>query len=403
VYAVRRFPTPFPEEATMTKVRAYAITAEAVAREAERAGGDYDKVDVSKIIKLDELELPALGPRDVKLKILAASAEHNVGHAALADTVNITAARGGKIYPGNSALGEVTEVGRDVSRVKPGDIVLTHCNGEPDANGFPLRIWAYDKPDSIGWYGEAAVVGDWQVVPAPLACGLNLWEMAALPLRAPTAYHLWRRAIGMFRVKLSREQRAVVNVLSFGGGVGELFLMLAKAEGHNAFFCSGSPERRAALEKLGIVGIDQKAFNRFKSKDDIKAFNKECKTLTADEGMHLVCDMLRGPVFDAGLAVSARCGVNVSAGWQLSQVVTYNSTLMSVKQVTIDHMHYETIIGVGAATELYGKVFKPTVHKEIYAFEDLPRCMEEMVKNVQTGIPVIRIAKELPAKVRALT
>src|SRR5262249_16020962 len=157
-------------------------------------------------------------------------------------------------------------------------------------------------------------------------CGLSLWEMAALPLRAPTAYHLWRRAIGMFRVKVTREQRAVVNAMSFGGGVGELFLMLAKAEGHNPFFSSASPEPRAALEKLGIHGIDQKAFNRFKSKDDIKAFNKQCKQLTGDEGMHLVCDMLRGPVFDAGLMVAARCGVNVSAGWQLSQVVTYNST-----------------------------------------------------------------------------
>jgi crotonyl-CoA reductase len=386
----------------MSKTRAYAITAEAVAHEAERAGGDFDEVDVSKIIKLDEIELRSLGPSDVRLKILAASAEHNVGHAALADTVNITAARGGKIYPGNSAIGEVVEVGPGVTRFQPGDIVLTHCNGEPDVYGFPLRIWAYDQPDSIGWYGEAAVVGDWQLVHAPLACGLSLWEMAALPLRAPTAYHLWRRAIGMFRVKVSREQRAVVNALAFGGGVGELFLMLAKAEGHNAFFCSGSPERRAALEKLGITGIDQKAFNRFKGKDDVKAFNKECKKLTADEGMHLVCDMLRGPVFDAGLAVSARCGVNVSAGWQLSQVVSYNTTLMSVKQVTIDHTHYETLVGVAAATELSGRVFKPTVHKEIYAFEDLPRCMAEMVKNVQTGIPIIRVAKELPAKVKAL-
>jgi hypothetical protein len=82
--------------------------------------------------------------------------------------------------------------------------------------------------------------------------------------------------------------------------------------------------------------------------------------------------------------------------------VTYNTTLMSVKQVTIDHTHYETLTGVTAATELYGKVFKPTVHKEIYAFEDLPRCMAEMVKNVQTGIPIIRVAKELPAKVRSL-
>jgi NADPH:quinone reductase-like Zn-dependent oxidoreductase len=316
--------------------------------------------------------------------------------------VNIAEARVGKIYPGNSALGEVTAVGSDVTKFKVGDIVLTHCNGEPDEYGFPLRIWAYDQPDSIGWYSEAAVVQDWQLVHAPLDCGLNLWEMAALPLRAPTAYHLWRRAIGIFRVKVTREQRAKLNVLSFGGGVGELFLMLAKAEGHDAFFCSGSPERRAALEKLGIKGIDQKAFNRFKGKDDIKAFGKECKKLTQDEGMHLVCDMLRGPVFDAGLAVAARCGVNVSAGWQLSQVVTYNSTIQSVKQVTIDHTHYETPPGIHAATELYGSVFKPTVHSEIYSFEDLPRCMAEMTRNTQNGIPIIRIAKEMPAKVAKL-
>jgi NADPH:quinone reductase-like Zn-dependent oxidoreductase len=386
----------------MAKTRAYAITAEAVAQAAKESGGDYDKVDVAKIIKLDELVLRDVGPKDVKLKILAASAEHNISHAALADTVNIAEARGGKIYPGNSALGEVTAVGSDVTKFKVGDIVLTHCNGEPDEYGFPLRIWAYDQPDSIGWYSEAAVVQDWQLVHAPLDCGLNLWEMAALPLRAPTAYHLWRRAIGIFRVKVTREQRAKLNVLSFGGGVGELFLMLAKAEGHDAFFCSGSPERRAALEKLGIKGIDQKAFNRFKGKDDIKAFGKECKKLTQDEGMHLVCDMLRGPVFDAGLAVAARCGVNVSAGWQLSQVVTYNSTIQSVKQVTIDHTHYETPPGIHAATELYGSVFKPTVHSEIYSFEDLPRCMAEMTRNTQNGIPIIRIAKEMPAKVAKL-
>jgi len=116
-----------------------------------------------------------------------------------------------------------------------------------------------------------------------------------------------------------------------------------------------------------------------------------------------VCDMLRGPVFDAGLAVAARCGVNVSAGWQLSQQVTYNSTLQSVKQVTIDHTHYETVDGCSAATELYGSVFKPTVHKEIYAFEDLPRCFEEMHQNEQTGIPIIRVAKNLPASVAEIS
>jgi hypothetical protein len=107
-------------------------------------------------------------------------------------------------------------------------------------------------------------------------------------------------------------------------------------------------------------------------------------------------------VFGAGLAVTARCAVNVSAGWQLSQVVEYNSTLMSVKQVTIDHTHYETVDGCWAATELYGRVFKPTVHKEIYPFEDLPRSFQEMQQNLQTGIPIVRVAKQMPAAVKSL-
>jgi len=383
-------------------VRAWCITAEAVARERERVGGDPQEMDVSRVIELDKIELPDLGPGDVHLRILAVSAEHNVGHAALADTVNIAELRGGRIYPGNSAVGEVLEVGGQVERFSPGDVVITHCNGEPDQFGFPLRIWAYDQPESVGWYAEEVVVGDWQIMPAPLGCGLNLWEIAALPLRAPTAYHLWRRALGIYRIKVPRERQATLNVLGFGGGVSELFLMLARAEGHNAWFCSGSPERRGALEKLGIVGIDQRGFNRFAGKDDVKSFRKRVSELTGGTDMHIVCDMLRGPVFPAGLAVAAREGVNISAGWQLSQTVEYNSTLLSVKQVTLDHTHYETIQGCHAATELYGRVFKPTVHGEIYPFEELGRAFKEMHRNEQTGIPIIRVAEDMPETVASL-
>jgi NADPH:quinone reductase-like Zn-dependent oxidoreductase len=382
--------------------RAFSISTDSIAAERARVGGDLEKFDISRVVKLDDVELRPLGPADVRLRILAVSGEHNINHAALADTVNIADLRGGKIYPGNSAVGEVLAVGGQVTKFAAGDVVITHCNGAPDIYGYPLRIWAYDADDSIGWYGEEAVVGEWQLVKAPLGCGLSLWEIAALPLRAPTAYHMWRRALGIYRLKVPREKRAVLNVLSFGGGVGECFLMLARAEGHNAFFCSGTPERREALAQLGVVGIDQKAFDRFRSKEGVRGFVNECRRLTGGEQMHIVADMLRGPVFGAGLAVAARQGVNVSAGWQLSQVVEYNSTLMSVKQVTIDHTHYETVDGCWAATELYGRVFKPTVHREIYPFEDLPRAFAEMQANSQTGIPIIRVAKAMPKAVEGL-
>ena len=74
------------------KVKAYSISADDIAAEKERIdksdGGSRgdSEFDVANVIKLDSLELPDVGPRDVHLRILAASAEHNVDHAALADT-----------------------------------------------------------------------------------------------------------------------------------------------------------------------------------------------------------------------------------------------------------------------------------------------------------------------------
>jgi NADPH:quinone reductase-like Zn-dependent oxidoreductase len=232
---------------------------------------------------------------------------------------------------------------------------------------------------------------------------LSLWEIAALPLRAPTAYLLWRRGHDIFRVKVSRERLARLNVLGFGGGVSELFLMLARHEGHRAFLCSGSPARRAALEERGIETIDQSMFSRFATAADVKDFADEVKRRTGGVGMHVVCDMLRGPVFPAGIAAMARAGVNVSAGWQLGKSVSYDSAGLSVKQLTIDHTHYDTIAGCTACTELYGSVFRPAIHHEVYAFEDLPRALREMHENVQTGIPIVRVARDLPAAVAAIT
>ena len=81
-------------------VRAYAITSDAVAAERARVDDDLSQVDISRVVQLDAVELRTMGPRDVHLRILAVSAEHNVDHAALADTVNIAELRGGKMYPG---------------------------------------------------------------------------------------------------------------------------------------------------------------------------------------------------------------------------------------------------------------------------------------------------------------
>src|SRR5437763_13983744 len=101
-------------------VRAYAITSEAVARERERVGGDPETMDISKVIELDKLELPDLGPSAVHLRILAVSAEHNIADAAPADTVNTAEPRAGRIHPGNSAVGAVIDARPGLPPAQPG-------------------------------------------------------------------------------------------------------------------------------------------------------------------------------------------------------------------------------------------------------------------------------------------
>ena len=66
-------------------VRAYSISVEDVNAERERVNQDESQMDISRVVKMDELELSDVGRQDVRLKILAVSGEHNIAHAALAD------------------------------------------------------------------------------------------------------------------------------------------------------------------------------------------------------------------------------------------------------------------------------------------------------------------------------
>ena len=340
----------------MSSVPAYSIRADAIAREKERVGGDLAKFDVANVIALDTLELRPVGPKDVHLRILAVSAEHNIDHASTADTVqHRRRAAAARSTRATRPPARCSRSARCVTKFQPGDIVITHCNGGPDEYGFPTRIWAYDADDSIGWYAKEAVVGDWQVIRAPLDCGLSLWEIAAhaaaradrVPPVAARARHLsaqgaLREARAPERARLRRRRLGAVPPAGEVRGARRVLLLRAAP--------SGARRSRSSASSAST----RSSSTASRAATTCRPSRTHCRKLTGGEQMHLVCDMLRGPVFAAGLAVAAREGVNVSAGWQLSQVVEYNSTLMSVKQVTIDHTHYETLEGCAAATALYG-------------------------------------------------
>ena len=62
--------------------RSYSITTDSISEEQARVGADSSDFDISRVIRLETVEIPEVGPQQVRLKILAVSAEHNVDHAA---------------------------------------------------------------------------------------------------------------------------------------------------------------------------------------------------------------------------------------------------------------------------------------------------------------------------------
>jgi len=382
--------------------KAYILSRERIDAERSRSVGDPAKVDFQRLLSLEERDVPAPGAESVRVRILAASVEHNVLHAALADTIDIVSLRGGSLCPGNCFIAEVLEVGSRVRDHRPGDIVLSAGTRSTDRFGYPVRIPGYDQPDSWGCYAEESLFHEEELIRAPLDCGMDLYQLAATPLRASTAHHLWRRAHNLFRAKVPAEKLVRLNVLAFGGGTSEFLLMLARKSGHRAFYCSANSQRLAAMEQEGVCGIDQGPFHRFRETSDVRAFALAIHRLTDGAGMHVVCDMFRGPVFKAGLAAQAREGVNVSAGWQLSRDVAYNSAALSLRQITLDHVHGETRDGARSGLDLFGGVLRPNLHPEVYEFEELPRALNDLHRNAQCGIGVVRIARDLPESVRAL-
>ena len=208
-------------------VRAFSITADAVAAERKRVNDDLTRsTSLASPSRWTGSALRELGPETSSSASYTGAVPKRpiADHAALADTVNITQLAAVKIYPGNSALGEVLAVGREVKRFRPATSPSPTATASRTRTAIRCASGRTTSPESVGWYGEEAVVGDWQIIPAPLECGLNLWEIAALLLRVSdrvppaggAAQDIFRRQ-GVARASSPR-----LNVLGFGGGVSEL-------------------------------------------------------------------------------------------------------------------------------------------------------------------------------------
>ncbi|RLT36167.1 MAG: crotonyl-CoA carboxylase/reductase [Chloroflexi bacterium] len=247
---------------------------------AERFGQPRDA------FKIEEVDVPTPGPKQVLVYVMAAGTNYNNVWAALGSPVDVIGARMRRgatedfHIGGSDASGVVWAVGAEVSNVKVGDEVVLSC-GMWDENAADIKagaepitsssnkIWGYEE--NWGSFAQYALVDSYQCFPKPKHLS---WEAAAAyMLVGATAY----RMLAGWPPHTVRPGDPVL-VWGGAGGLGVMAIQIVRELGGVPIAVVSGPERAEYCMSLGAKGvINRKDFDhwgRLPDIDDAEAFAK---------------------------------------------------------------------------------------------------------------------------------
>jgi crotonyl-CoA carboxylase/reductase len=205
--------------------------------------------------QLEEIEVPEPGAMEVIVRVMAAGVNYNNVWAALGKPVSVF-----RYHPedhhigGSDASGIVYKVGPGVTRWKPGDEVVIHCNQasyeDPEVHGLdPMaaptqRIWGYET--TWGSFAQYCKVQAQQLLPKPAA--LSWEEAASYGLTYFTAYRML-----LDQAQLHAGQRVLI--WGAAGGLGVFALQLCRLAGAEAVGVVSSAAKEELCLELGARAV----------------------------------------------------------------------------------------------------------------------------------------------------
>jgi crotonyl-CoA carboxylase/reductase len=205
--------------------------------------------------QLEQIEVPEPGAFEVIVRVMAAGVNFNNVWAALGKPVSVFRSHPNEDHHigGSDASGIVWKVGEGVTKWKPGDEVVIHCNQasyeDVEVHGLdPLaapsqQIWGYET--SWGSFAQFTKVQAQQLLRKP--ANLTWEEAASYGLTYFTAYRML-----IDQCKIQAGDRVLI--WGAAGGLGVFATQLCKAAGAKAVGVVSSPEKGELLERMGIDG-----------------------------------------------------------------------------------------------------------------------------------------------------
>ncbi len=210
----------------------------------------------TEAFQVEEIEVPEPGAFEVIVRVMAAGVNYNNVWAALGQPVSVMKygdhPEFGHHIGGSDASGVVWKVGAGVTRWKPGDEVVIHCNmasyEDPEVHGLdPLAapsqmIWGYET--TWGSFAQFTKVQAQQLLPKPHA--LTWEEAASYGLVYFTAYRML-----FTRCNIQAGDRVLI--WGAAGGLGVFATQLCKAAGAECVGVVNSEQKGELVKQLGAL------------------------------------------------------------------------------------------------------------------------------------------------------
>ena len=356
--------------------------------------------------QLEEIEVPEPGAFEVIVRVMAAGVNYNNVWAALGKPVSVLRGRAEDHHIGGSdASGIVWKVGEGVTRWKPGDEVVLHCNQasyeDVEVHGLdPLaapsqKIWGYET--TWGSFAQFCKVQAQQCLPKPRHLS---WEEAAS--YALTYFTAYRMLIDQAKIQAGHR----VLVWGGGGGLGVFALQLCKLTGADTVAMVSSAQKGELCRSLGATHvIDRSEFAGMMRRGDETPEEEAARAKESRRFAKHVASLLGGApdvVFEhVGRATFPTSVLTVkpfgkvvicgaTSGYQLDFDVRY----LWMRQKQIIGSHFANAYEATKANELIecGKI-RPVLWKTM-PFDGVAEAHQSMYRNEHLGKIAILVGAE---------
>jgi len=271
--------------------------------------------DPTKVVNIEDIDMPKLKPNEVMIKIESAAYNYNDLWAIWGEPIKVPTPH----ISGSDVAGTVVEVGDDVSKFKVGDRVVSHsnlscrtceaCTSGREFDCIDRLVWGFQTGPLWGGFGQYTHLPEVNVSKIP--DNVTFDDAAAVSMVGMTSWHM---LVGRAGIKPGQ------TVLIMGGtsGVGMVGIQIAKLYNCNVIATAGNKEK---MDKCLEIGADYVVNHR--DADWYKAVRGLAKDKIGEEGIDVIFEHIGKSVFAKAISLLKMGGTLVTTG----ATTGYNSNI----------------------------------------------------------------------------